>query len=124
MLVSLDGLVRHMLNELASLCLNPFDCALFELLHIKKFLFYNYVHVGRILSSTRDKQVCGDDNNMLLKGDSHKENQFKAAHLSQFLPTSRRIVQFSNGKVCLNFHNCNMVFTSNISSFFMYNLKY
>ncbi|XP_062115318.1 ethanolamine-phosphate cytidylyltransferase-like [Humulus lupulus] len=54
--------------------------------------------VGRILSSLRDKKESEDHSSTPLKGDSHKEHQSKAAHLSQFLPTSRRIVQFSNGK--------------------------
>ncbi|EXC12837.1 Ethanolamine-phosphate cytidylyltransferase [Morus notabilis] len=53
--------------------------------------------VGRILSSTKDKKASEDLNNTSLKG-YHKESGSKGAHLSQFLPTSRRIVQFSNGK--------------------------
>ncbi|PON81338.1 Bifunctional transcriptional regulator [Trema orientale] len=53
--------------------------------------------VGRILSSTNNNKVREDHNGTPLKG-PHKESQLKAAHLSQFLPTSRRIVQFSNGK--------------------------
>lgn len=54
--------------------------------------------VGRILSSSKDKGVCEDQNGASLNGDPPKENESKVAHLSQFLPTSRRIVQFSNGK--------------------------
>lgn len=53
--------------------------------------------VGRILSSTRDRKACEDHNGASLKGDC-TESGSKGAHLSQFLPTSRRIVQFSNGK--------------------------
>ncbi|PON41130.1 Bifunctional transcriptional regulator [Parasponia andersonii] len=53
--------------------------------------------VGRILSSTSNNKVREDHNGTPLKG-PHKESQLKAAHLSQFLPTSRRIVQFSNGE--------------------------
>lgn len=47
----------------------------------------------------RERKVSEDNNDMTLNGDAHKESQPKGAHLSQFLPTSRRIVQFSNGKV-------------------------
>ncbi|KAE8676637.1 Ethanolamine-phosphate cytidylyltransferase [Hibiscus syriacus] len=46
--------------------------------------------VGRILSSMK--------NNKSSKGDSGKSQQLQRGQLSQFLPTSRRIVQFSNGK--------------------------
>ncbi|TKY60778.1 Ethanolamine-phosphate cytidylyltransferase [Spatholobus suberectus] len=52
--------------------------------------------VGRILSSLRDPKICEDHNGTEVK--PQEENQSKASHLSQFLPTSRRIVQFSNGK--------------------------
>lgn len=57
------------------------------------------MHVGRILSSTKDEKACGGHNDASVKGDRN-ESGSKGAHLSQFLPTSRRIVQFSNGKVC------------------------
>ncbi|KAI3524070.1 hypothetical protein L1887_02705 [Cichorium endivia] len=53
--------------------------------------------VGRILASMEDKEVCevnGESNEMNKSLDSH----FKSKHASNFLPTSRRIVQFSNGK--------------------------
>lgn len=53
--------------------------------------------VGRILSSTKDEKACGGHNDASVKGDRN-ESGSKGAHLSQFLPTSRRIVQFSNGK--------------------------
>lgn len=59
----------------------------------------NVYIIGRILSSSKDKGVCEDQNGASLNGDPPKENESKVAHLSQFLPTSRRIVQFSNGKV-------------------------
>ncbi|KAE8677176.1 Ethanolamine-phosphate cytidylyltransferase [Hibiscus syriacus] len=46
--------------------------------------------VGRILSSMKDNKNS--------EGDSFKRQQSQRGQLSQFLPTSRRIVQFSNGK--------------------------
>ncbi|KAK8515556.1 hypothetical protein V6N13_139465 [Hibiscus sabdariffa] len=46
--------------------------------------------VGRILSSMKDNKSS--------EGDSCKRQQSQRGQLSQFLPTSRRIVQFSNGK--------------------------
>jgi len=52
--------------------------------------------VGRILSSLRDQKNCDDHNGTEVK--PQEENQSKASHIAQFLPTSRRIVQFSNGK--------------------------
>lgn len=55
------------------------------------FCFHYHVNVGRILSSLRETS----------HEDPCEESQSKSAHLSQFLPTSRRIVQFSNGKVCI-----------------------
>ncbi|KAL5543427.1 hypothetical protein UlMin_007211 [Ulmus minor] len=54
--------------------------------------------VGRILSFMREKKACEDQNDTSLNGNVHNEVPAKASHLSQFLPTSRRIVQFSNGK--------------------------
>uniref|UniRef100_A0A2P2L6S6 ethanolamine-phosphate cytidylyltransferase n=1 Tax=Rhizophora mucronata TaxID=61149 RepID=A0A2P2L6S6_RHIMU len=50
--------------------------------------------VGRILYSIKDEKVRED----LLPGDAHEESQSNDSHMSHFLPTSRRIVQFSNGK--------------------------
>lgn len=47
----------------------------------------------------RDRKASGDHNDMSLNGDPHKKCQPNGANSSQFLPTSRRIVQFSNGKV-------------------------
>lgn len=52
--------------------------------------------VGRILSSLRDTNGGEDQNKTSMF--KTPESQPKSAHLSQFLPTSRRIVQFSNGK--------------------------
>lgn len=52
--------------------------------------------VGRILSSLNDQKNCEDQNGTDLK--PQPESQPKVSHMSQFLPTSRRIVQFSNGK--------------------------
>ncbi|KAL5769849.1 hypothetical protein ACOSP7_014003 [Xanthoceras sorbifolium] len=54
--------------------------------------------VGRILSSVKDTQGNEDNSGTSLSGDSHKAIQSKSSHVSQFLPTSRRIVQFSNCK--------------------------
>ncbi|KAH9734618.1 hypothetical protein KPL71_017428 [Citrus sinensis] len=54
--------------------------------------------VGRILSSMEDTKACEDHNNASLPRDPLRAIQSKDAHLSQFLPTSRRIVQFSNCK--------------------------
>ncbi|KAE8125964.1 hypothetical protein FH972_020724 [Carpinus fangiana] len=54
--------------------------------------------VGRILSSARDAKDCQDCNGTSLHGEPHKESESKGPQISQFLPTSRRIVQFSNGK--------------------------
>ncbi|KAL6189278.1 hypothetical protein ACLB2K_040667 [Fragaria x ananassa] len=48
--------------------------------------------VGRILSSLKETTDTSSH------GDACEESQSKSAQLSQFLPTSRRIVQFSNGK--------------------------
>ncbi|MBA0874511.1 hypothetical protein Goshw_017816 [Gossypium schwendimanii] len=57
-----------------------------------------YMHTGRILSSVNDNNGIGDNNSTLSKVDSGKRRQLQRGQLSQFLPTSRRIVQFSNGK--------------------------
>lgn len=60
--------------------------------------------VGRILSTSQDRSVQKDDNDP----SSHRkpcgikqtteDKQSRVGHISHFLPTSRRIVQFSNGK--------------------------
>jgi hypothetical protein len=49
------------------------------------------------MSSLNDQKNCEDRNGTDVK--PQEECQSKVSHLSQFLPTSRRIVQFSNGKV-------------------------
>jgi hypothetical protein len=49
----------------------------------------------------REVKDCQDLNGTSLHGEPHKESESKGAQISQFLPTSRRIVQFSNGKVYL-----------------------
>ncbi|XP_065881341.1 ethanolamine-phosphate cytidylyltransferase-like [Euphorbia lathyris] len=54
--------------------------------------------VGRILLANDSKVSVDHDDKLSVSGDACKVNQTKAPHLSQFLPTSRRIVQFSNGK--------------------------
>lgn len=58
-----------------------------------------FSNVGRILASMVDKEVSeinGECNEISRNPESH----LKSKHASNFLPTSRRIVQFSNGKVC------------------------
>lgn len=50
--------------------------------------------VGRILLSLKDTER----DNSSLNGENHGSIS-EEAHISQFLPTSRRIVQFSNGEV-------------------------
>ncbi|XP_019446442.1 PREDICTED: ethanolamine-phosphate cytidylyltransferase-like [Lupinus angustifolius] len=52
--------------------------------------------VGRIMSSLRDPTNCDDHNGADER--RQEENQSKSSYISQFLPTSQRIVQFSNGK--------------------------
>ncbi|KAK2658708.1 hypothetical protein Ddye_005241 [Dipteronia dyeriana] len=54
--------------------------------------------VGRILSSVKYTQVKEDNGSTSSSGNSHKAIQSNSVQLSQFLPTSRRIVQFSNCK--------------------------
>ncbi|KAJ4721466.1 Ethanolamine-phosphate cytidylyltransferase [Melia azedarach] len=54
--------------------------------------------VGRILSSAEDTKTREDNVDTSSPKDAHKAIQSKGAHISQFLPTSRRIVQFSNCK--------------------------
>ncbi|GAB2267424.1 Ethanolamine-phosphate cytidylyltransferase [Dionaea muscipula] len=60
--------------------------------------------VGRILSTIKDNRICEDSSCLTLDEDAFKpkdiskETQNNIAPVSKFLPTSRRIVQFSNGK--------------------------
>ncbi|KAK8604896.1 hypothetical protein V6N13_082361 [Hibiscus sabdariffa] len=54
--------------------------------------------VGRILSSVKDTEGGGDNTGKLSKGDLGERHQSQRGQISQFLPTSQRIVQFSNGK--------------------------
>ncbi|KAF8407353.1 hypothetical protein HHK36_006481 [Tetracentron sinense] len=61
--------------------------------------------VGRILSSVKETKVGEDRNDTSLPEQPHymnntqaEESQSDGAQISHFLPTSRRIVQFSNGK--------------------------
>ncbi|XVE98866.1 hypothetical protein REPUB_Repub03eG0145700 [Reevesia pubescens] len=54
--------------------------------------------VGRILSFVKDIEGGGDNKTILLNGDSGERHQSQRGQISQFLPTSRRIVQFSNGQ--------------------------
>ncbi|GMH13618.1 hypothetical protein Nepgr_015459 [Nepenthes gracilis] len=61
--------------------------------------------VGRILSTGKDTRFCEGNSCPTLhvgisdREHSPKESWTKVAHLSNFLPTSRRILQFSNDKV-------------------------
>lgn len=48
------------------------------------------------MSSLKEQKNCEDRNGTDVK--PQEECQSKVSHISQFLPTSRRIVQFSNGK--------------------------
>ncbi|KAK7290413.1 hypothetical protein RIF29_04820 [Crotalaria pallida] len=52
--------------------------------------------VERILSSLKDPKVCEDHNGNDVR--HQEESNSKGSRLSHFLPTSRRIIQFSNGK--------------------------
>ncbi|KAK8661062.1 hypothetical protein V6N13_051964 [Hibiscus sabdariffa] len=54
--------------------------------------------VGRILSSVKDTEGGGDNTSTLSNGDFGERHQSQRGQISQFLPTSQRIVQFSNGK--------------------------
>ncbi|KAM7477646.1 hypothetical protein LguiA_025859 [Lonicera macranthoides] len=56
--------------------------------------------VGRILAYMKDAKVAEDSNKLPLHGEPDKMNktQGEKSQASHFLPTSRRIVQFSNGK--------------------------
>lgn len=59
--------------------------------------------VGRILLTVRDRSDQKDSDDPTLHEESHVKQATgkklpKVGHLSHFLPTSRRIVQFSNGK--------------------------
>ena len=58
----------------------------------------NFLNVGRILSSMNDATDSKNHNETSPNGDSNKESSSHGA-LSHFLPTSHRIVQFSNGRV-------------------------
>lgn len=49
------------------------------------------------MSSLKDQKTCEDQNGTDVR--RQEESLSKDSHISQFLPTSRRIVQFSNGKV-------------------------
>ncbi|KAJ8751329.1 hypothetical protein K2173_016515 [Erythroxylum novogranatense] len=50
--------------------------------------------LGRILASCKDGNVIEDNS----PRDAHEESHPSTGYISRFLPTSRRIVQFSNGK--------------------------
>lgn len=74
---------------------------------------YCILSVGRILASQKDSKSHEDDNVSSQHIETDKmnklENDKKVANgqqMSHFLPTSRRIVQFSNGKV---YHLCFLI---------------
>lgn len=72
-----------------------------DILAVSSFNDYIFLNAGRILA-VNDTKVCEDpDDKLSSPGDSFNGHQSNSAHVSQFLPTSRRIVQFSNGKVFL-----------------------
>lgn len=49
------------------------------------------------MSSLEEQKIHEDRNGTDVR--PQEDSQSKVSHISQFLPTSRRIVQFSNGKV-------------------------
>ncbi|PSS01585.1 Ethanolamine-phosphate cytidylyltransferase [Actinidia chinensis var. chinensis] len=53
--------------------------------------------VGRILESTKDMKVLEGQEGSSPHGEPDEKSHAKGGHISHFLPTSRRIVQFSNG---------------------------
>ncbi|XP_057467525.1 ethanolamine-phosphate cytidylyltransferase-like isoform X3 [Actinidia eriantha] len=53
--------------------------------------------VGRILESSKDMKVLEGQEGSSLHGEPDEKSHAKGGHISHFLPTSRRIVQFSNG---------------------------
>lgn len=54
--------------------------------------------VGRILLTVQDISVHEDNDDSSSHEEPHRVKQCRVGHVSHFLPTSRRIVQFSNGK--------------------------
>lgn len=65
---------------------------------------HNFNDVGRILASAKDMKVYEGHESSSVDGDPHnlnniqgEESRTNGGHISHFLPTSRRIVQFSNG---------------------------
>lgn len=65
---------------------------------------HNLNDVGRILASAKDMKVYEGYEGSSLHGEPHNLNSIQGeesctngGHISHFLPTSRRIVQFSNG---------------------------
>lgn len=63
-----------------------------------------FLYVGRILASIEEKKGTQVSNESLENGEHNEMNKsveslLKCKNASSFLPTSRRIVQFSNGKV-------------------------
>ncbi|XP_057485706.1 ethanolamine-phosphate cytidylyltransferase-like [Actinidia eriantha] len=53
--------------------------------------------VGRILESSKDMKVLEGQEGSSPHGEPDEKSHAKGGHISHFLPTSRRIVQFSNG---------------------------
>lgn len=67
---------------------------------------YHILSVGRILGSLKGSKGSEDSNVSSQQSETDKMNKFEndkkvanSQQMSHFLPTSRRIVQFSNGKV-------------------------
>ena len=94
--------IRHSLVDIAQSCIRPYYSArkMFVMLILDNVIFcplQSYVgtisfHTGRILLTFKHKQ--GIDENAGVESCNQMKTQ-----LSNFLPTSRRIMQFSNGQV-------------------------
>ena len=69
------------------------------------------------MSSLKEQKNCEDRNGTDVK--PQEECQSKVSHMSQFLPTSRRIVQFSNGKVFGYLYN--LLFQRNLFTYLVHN---
>lgn len=79
------------------------------------------MYTGRILSwvkDAKDDKVCLDPSQAGELDDLNSTQSNKSlsngGHISHFLPTSRRIVQFSNGKVCSTLF-CNFYLAENVN---------
>lgn len=71
------------------------------------------LYTGRMLLCVRERSISDNQNHSSLQRQfSHGHSQKfedggsgSGTRISHFLPTSRRIVQFSNGKVCTSPHS-------------------